>query len=329
MLHQDQPGVSVMKLILLTCLAFLGCGSLGTGFADTVFPVVVKHALGSTVVNAFPKRVVTIGWSGEDSLLALGVTPLAMPRYGSFKSGIFPWNEEKLSGKPTLLSIGVDYEAIATLKPDLILGVYSGLNQISYKRLSSIAPTIAYRSGPWRADWREQTMITGEALGKRDEAEKLVEGADNYLVGLGKSHPELAGKTFTFGTFFPGSGNLVVYLPSDPRVVALRLMGLKLSPGVEALSKQYPDEFSTAVSLETIDTVDADILILWFSGSARASLEAQPLFRALGSVRRGSYVALESPVELWATSALSVLSIPYGFQSFATRLANAARITKE
>lgn len=329
MLHQAQLGVGVMKFILLTCLALLGCGSHGFVFADAKFPVVVKHALGSTVINTLPKRVVTIGWSGEDSLLALGVTPLAMPRYGAFPNGIFPWNEEKLSGTPTLLDFGIDYEAIAALKPDLILGVYSGLNRMSYQRLSSIAPTVAYRSGPWRADWREQTTIIGEALGKQDEAEKLVEGADNYLVALGKSYPELSGKTFTFGTFFPGSGNLVVYLPSDPRVVALRLMGLELSPGVEALGKLYPDEFSTAVSLETIDSVDADILILWFGTSARASLEAQPLFQALGSVRRGSYVALESPVELWATSALSVLSIPYGFQSFATRLADAARITKE
>lgn len=318
-----------MKFILLTCLAFLGWGSHGFALADANFPVVVKHALGSTEIGTSPKRVVTIGWSGEDSLLALGVTPLAMPRYGAFASGIFPWNEERLSGMPVLLDFGIDYEVIAALKPDLILGVYSGLNRMSYQRLSSIAPTVAYRSGPWRAGWREQTTIIGEALGKRNEAEKLVEGADDYLVALGKSDPDLAGKTFTFGTFFPGAGNLVVYLPSDPRVAALRLMGLELSPGVAALGRRYPDEFSTAVSLETVDSVDADILILWFGASARASLEAQPLFRALGSVRRGAYVALESPVELWATSALSVSSIPYGFQSFATRLVDAARRSKD
>lgn len=318
-----------MKLITLTCLALFGLGSHSLVFADTNFPVEVKHALGSTVINTFPKRVVTIGWSGEDSLLALGVKPLAMPRYETFPSGIFPWNEGKLSSTPTLLNFGMDYEAIAALKPDLILGVYSGLTAISYRRLSSIAPTVAYRSGPWRADWREQTTIIGEALGKKDEAEKLVEGADDYLVTLGKSYPELAGKTFTFGTFFPGSGNLVVYLPSDPRVAALRLMGLELSPGVEALGKQYPDQFSTGVSLETLDSVDADIVILWFGDSARSSLETQPLFQALESVKRGSYVALEDPVEVWATSALSVLSIPYGFQSFATRLAEAARITED
>lgn len=318
-----------MKFILFTCLVLLVAGNPDFVFADEDFPVEVQHALGSTVIEAFPSRIVTLGWSGEDSLLALGVTPLAMPRYGAFPSGIFPWNEEKLTSTPKLISFDIDYEAIAELKPDLILGVYSGLNQMSYKRLSSIAPTVAYRSGPWHADWREQTTIIGEALGKRHEAEKLVKGADDYLINLGKSYPELSGKTFTFGTYFPGSGNLVVYLPTDPRVAALRLMGLKLSSGVEALGKLYPDEFSTSVSLETIDSIDADILILWFAGDARQSLESQTLFQALSSVRRGSYVALESPVELWATSALSVLSIPYGFQSFATRLAHAARIMKD
>lgn len=319
----------MMKLIQLICLVLMGCGVHSSAFADGVFPVVVKHALGSTVIEKSPKRIITIGWSGEDSVLALGITPIAMPRYTTFPSGIFPWNEGKLSATPTLLNFGMDYEAIAALKPDLILGVYSGINAISYQRLSSIAPTVAYRSGPWRADWREQTTIIGEALGKQGEAEKLVKGANDYLVALGKSHPELAGKTFTFGTFFPGSGNLVVYLPSDPRVAALRLMGLEPSSGVEALGKEYPDEFSTGVSLETLDSIDADILILWFGDTARASLETQPLFQALSSVQRGSYVALEDPIEVWATSALSVSSIPYGFQRFATRLASAARITKD
>jgi iron complex transport system substrate-binding protein len=64
---------------------------------------------------------------------------------------------------------------------------------------------------------------------------------------------------------------------------------------------------------------------MWYGDGARAAAEAQPLFQRLEAVKRGSYVALDDPVSVWSTSALSVLSIPYGFPQFVPRLAEAAR----
>ena len=42
---------------------------------------------------------------------------------------------------------GIDFDAIAALNPDVILGVYSGLTQEDYDKLSEIAPTVAYPEG--------------------------------------------------------------------------------------------------------------------------------------------------------------------------------------
>ncbi|MGO1164346.1 iron-siderophore ABC transporter substrate-binding protein [Brucella sp. C7-11G] len=286
----------------------------------------VPHALGTTDVPPSPQRVITLGWSGEDVTLALGTVPVAMTRYGSFPSGMFPWDEAKLNGERPLLLIGdLNYEAIAALKPDLILGIYSGIDAVAYKRLSAIAPTVVYRSGPWQADWREQTEIIGEALGKPADAKALVAETEALLERFGKEHLELQGKTFTFGSYMPGSSGIIVYLPSDPRVQALTKMGLKISSGVEALATSDPDETSTSVSLENIGSIEADILIMWYGEGARDAAEAQPLFAALDVVKRGSYVALDDPVSVWSTSALSVLSIPYGFPKVVPRLAEAAR----
>ncbi|MEJ5081202.1 MULTISPECIES: iron-siderophore ABC transporter substrate-binding protein [unclassified Ochrobactrum] len=286
----------------------------------------VSHALGTSDISPSPKRVITLGWSGEDVVLALGTVPIAMTRYGSFPSGMFPWDEAKLTGeRPLLLSGDLNYEAIAALKPDLIVGIYSGIDAVAYKRLSTIAPTVVYRSGPWQADWREQTEIIGEALGKPKEAQALIAETDVLLERFGKNHPELQGKTFTFGSYMPGSSGIIVYLPSDPRVQALTKMGLKISSGVEALATSDPDETSTSVSLENVGSIDADILIMWYGEGARDAAETQPLFAALNAVKRGSYVALDDPVSVWSTSALSVLSIPYGFPKFVPRLAEAAR----
>lgn len=267
----------------------------------------------------------TLGWSSEDAVLALGRSPVGMPRYRFFESGIFPWNEERLGEtRPQLLDGATDYEAIAALRPDLILGIYSGIDAHAYKRLSTIAPTVVYRSAPWSADWKEQMAMVGDALGKSAEATALTEKTAASLSSMGNRWSALRGKTFTFGTYFAGASGIVVYLKEEPRVAALRELGLDVSPGIAALSIANAGRGSVEVSLEQIDTLDADILVMWYGPGARAAAEAQPLFNTLGAVRRGAYVALEDPVDVWSTSALSVLSIPYGFPRFWPRLAEAA-----
>lgn len=291
------------------------------------YPVTIEHALGKTTISSEPQRIVTLGWNAEDVVLALGKYPIAMPRYSFFPSGIFPWDEEKLQSRKPLLLEGraVDFEQIAALRPDLILATSSDIDEVAWKRLSTIAPTVAYRAGPFAADWKEQTELVGLALGKAASAQQEIEKTISFLRDLSERYPQLEGKTFTFGTYFPGSSGVVVYLPADPRVSILMELGLQPAPGVLELAKAQPQQTSTSVSLEQIASVDADILIMWYGNGARTAAETQHLFKALGAVRRGTYVALEDPVDVWSTSALSVLSIPYGFPRFVPRLAEAAR----
>ena len=297
----------------------------GSARSEDGFPRPIPHALGTTVLSKAPERIVTLGWSSEDAVLALGKTPVGMSRYRFFESGIFPWNEALLGGtRPHLLDGAIDYEEIAALRPDLILGIYSGIDDHAYKRLSSIAPTVVYRSAPWSADWKEQMDLVGDALGKSDDAKALIAKTTLTLSAMGDRWPVLRGKTFTFGTYIAGASGIVVYLKEDPRVAALLELGLEASPGVAALSAANAGRGSVEVSLEQIDMLDADILIMWYSPGARAAAEAQPLFRMLRAVKRGAYVALEDPVDVWSTSALSVLSVPYGFPRFVPRLAQAA-----
>lgn len=303
-----------------------GRATVAFGAAPGGFPLDVRHALGNTRIEAEPRRIVTLGWNGEDAVLALGRIPVGMHRYGLFDRGILPWNEPYLRGQtPTLLPSGeIDYEAIAALEPDLILAIKTGLDEIEWRRLSSIAPTVAYRSQPWRADWREQMALTGEALGAPEKARALVEAAEGQLRGLVDAHPGLKGKTFIFGSYFPGEGSLGMYFASDPRVRELLAMGLRLAPGIKALMAAEPKANGTGVSLEELDRFDADVLIVWYGPGARADAESQPLLQAFGPMRRGAYVPLDDPVSVWATSAVSVLSIPYAFPDFIDRIAAAA-----
>lgn len=313
-------------LSALTVLGSLPQTLRAASSADAAFPVTIPHAFGDTTIAAPPKRIVTLGWGGEDALIALGTIPVGMPRYDQFESGILPWVEKELGdAKPVLFPQSeIDFEGIAVLKPDVILAVRTDIDAKDWRRLNTIAPTVAYRSGPLQADWQEITLMAGACVGKTHQASRLIHQAKSKLHELGAAHPVLAGKRFVFGSYFPGSGSLGIYLPADLRVSTLKALGLQVSEQVEALGDGHPGQIGTSISLERLDSVQADLLVIWFPPGARQELEAQPLFQSYAPVRKGGFIGLDDPISMWVTSNPSVLSIPYGFPDFVSRLAQAA-----
>jgi iron complex transport system substrate-binding protein len=146
-----------------------GCGSAdepsasaaeGSASEAGAFPVSVEHTFGSTTIEEQPERVVVLGWSGQDVLYALGVTPVGMPSYpyGGGDDGVLPWNDEYFDPEQTTLldtADGAPLEEIAALRPDVILAPYEGFDEAVYEDLSGIAPTVAYPGEPWTTPWRE------------------------------------------------------------------------------------------------------------------------------------------------------------------------------
>lgn len=289
------------------------------------YPRVIDHALGRTELRAQPQRLVTIGYGDEAPFLALGCKPIAIVYSGMFASGMTPWCEPQYGAqKPELLDGSmIDFEQIARLKPDLIVGVFSQIDAVSYNRLSRIAPTIAYRSGPWRAGWREQTEIAGAVLGLDERAKQLIVETERLLGSYGDVYSDLKGKSFTFGSYFAGSSRIVVYLPGETRVDWMIEIGMRPSPGVQLLAKAADGHVAADASLEDLESVAADLLVMWYEPGARAALESQRLFQRFSSVREGRYVALEDPTEIWAASWPSVLAIPYAFPEFLPRMETA------
>lgn len=115
----------------------------GTG----AFPVTVEHKFGATEITEEPQRVLSLGFQDHDTILALGVTPIAV-RYwfGDESDVIYPWAEDEAAGvDPEILNMvfgELNYEKIAALRPDVIIGLYSGITEAEYSRLSQIAPTV-------------------------------------------------------------------------------------------------------------------------------------------------------------------------------------------
>jgi iron complex transport system substrate-binding protein len=296
--------------------------------AQEAFPVTMTHVYGETVIPAPPQRIVTIGWMTQDAVLALGQVPVAIPEqmWGGDEKGVLPWVREavdRLGGpEPKIINFDTDipYEDVLATNPDLILAPYSGLTKEQYERLSAIAPTVAYAREAWAASWQEVMQVTGRALGKSAEAEALIAQTDKALADQAAAHPEFAGKTFTFGSLWVGDPGMNVYSKTDPRTYLLEQMGLKASPGVEELSKQ-PGYFFT-VSWENLATLDADVVISLDEGDAASdALYAQDVFQRFAPVSKGRLLRLSDKSFIMATSAPSVLSIPWMLDRFVPELA--------
>ncbi|MFT4282733.1 ABC transporter substrate-binding protein, partial [Microbacterium sp.] len=149
----------------------------------------VEHARGTATVPDEPRRVVVLEPVELDTAVALGVTPVG----AAVASNV--------AGVPSYLGVdGVepvgtvpepDLEAIAALKPDLILGTESRHSKL-YDQLAAIAPTVYMQT---QADpWQQNVLLIGEALGQKERAQQLVDGFNDRCAEI-KDRFDVAGKT--------------------------------------------------------------------------------------------------------------------------------------
>ncbi|MFD6165980.1 iron-siderophore ABC transporter substrate-binding protein [Oerskovia sp. NPDC060287] len=287
------------------------------------FPVSIDHAYGSTTIEDEPQRVVTIGWSSQDAVVAFGKVPVGIEKFSGpgIEDDILPWLTDTFEGAtPELLTSNPDvpFEQIAALRPDVIIAVYSGITDTAYERLSEIAPTVAFPGSAWETSWQDQTTMIGAALGQPARADELVEGVGTTVAETAAAHPELQGRTITYA--MNGEGGVIVFCPSDPRIELLTQVGLEPSPGTLAVCGAE-DASSVSVSSELIPTLDADAFILIdVDETVYDTLLGNPLFAALPSVADGRVVRVVGMDYAMATSAPTVLSIPYALDEFVAQL---------
>jgi len=328
---------AVIGTVLFATTTLAACGSDGDKQADTSgtsssgFPVTLKNTFGETTITKKPERIVTLGWNAQDVVYALGETPVGMPKvtYGQTADGVTAWDADKFDkSKTTLLDTGDKYpfEKIAALRPDVILAPYEGFDAATYKTLSEIAPTVAYPGAPWQTTWQDQTLLVGEALGKKADAEKLITGIQDKVKQVAAEHPEFKGKTVMVGSF--GAENYV-YMPGDPRVQILNEMGFKNAPGVEALEKtNTKKEFSLTVSKEKVADIDADVLIAYVDGIGTQKFLSDPVYSSLKAVKSGGVYAMQDQQVISGMSAVSVLSVPWVLDKVLPGISKAATATK-
>ncbi|MCU0492912.1 MAG: ABC transporter substrate-binding protein [Chloroflexaceae bacterium] len=242
------------KFVLEEVAALLGA----TQPATSAFPLTIAHTFGSTTLDAAPERIVTVGLTEQDALLALGVTPVGTTEwFGGHPGALWPWATPKLTGDmPTVVgdSQGMNYETIAALKPDLILARYAGLTQEQYDTLSKIAPVVAQPAehANYGVPWQELTQTVGQIVGKPDEAARLVADVEGRFAAARAAHPEFDGARAVVVMPYQ---TLWVYGRDDARSRLLTNLGFVLPDELDAIvGKKFAVELSmflTALNAQT------------------------------------------------------------------------------
>jgi iron complex transport system substrate-binding protein len=291
-----------LAIALLVVAALAGCGSEAEPAAtpeprtagEGAFPAQVEHKYGTTTVPAAPKRIVSVGYTEHDTVLALGEKPIATSEwYGEQPYATWPWARDELgSSKPTVLhnGDGFQYEKIAALQPDLILGVNAGITREDYEQLSALAPTIpaAKGSADWFSNWVTQVELIAAALGKPAEGRALVERVEDGYARVAAKHPEFEGKTATFAQngFYDG----LIYAYQDGLATDfLTMLGFEINPKLTPLVKDRGEQ--VGISDERLDVLDADTIVFATEQPEDvAALRKVPTFGQLDAVAQNRAV---------------------------------------
>ena len=316
----------------LLVLAPFGCGSGeesgGGGETTSSGSRTIEHKYGSTEISGTPRRIVTVGFTDQDPVLALEETPAGIREwYGDYPNATWPWAQDELGeAEPEVIpSTELDFEQIAAIEPDLLLGLNSGLTQQQYDTLSDIAPTIAQPGDypDFGVPWQQQQRAIGRALGREKRAEKLVSDLESRFDRVREQHPEFEGaRGIVVGVIKKGDSYAPApYAPQDVRGRFMGALGFEQPDEIRELAG---DAFFTEISRERLDLLDTADVVIWVeTDQGFDPVKNDPLYGRLDIAQQGRDVFLEDKVLNGAFSFGTVLSLPLVLDELVPRLSAA------
>ena len=316
-------------LMMLTAACGSDSSSDSASGGDSSFkPVTIKHKFGTTKIDSAPKRVVTVGFNDHEFLLPLGVKPVGIRDWvGVGPVTKVPWAKDELAEldpKPKMLNRNdLNVEQVAALKPDLIIGVFGGMTKREYETLSKFAPVVAppKQYVDFGVPWQEQALITGRAVGKEKQAEKLVADLEGRFDKAREEHPEFEGKAGIVPYAFE-PGKYGAYASEDLRTRFITELGFKTPKKVDELAGK---EFYVEFSGEQFRLMDQDAVLMYGGPRAkRKQIQGDKLYSRLDAVKDGRVVYMDNEDALLGAVGLSSpLSLPYALKEAVPRLAAA------
>ncbi|MCM3670311.1 iron-siderophore ABC transporter substrate-binding protein [Mesobacillus maritimus] len=257
----------------------------------------VENAMETVTLDKTPERVVILTNEGTEALLALGVKPV-----GAVQSWTGdPWYDHIASEMEGVEVVGVEsqvnVEAVAALKPDLIIGNKLRQEDI-YEQLSAIAPTVFAET--IKGNWKENFELYAKAVNKEEEGNQILSDYDNRITELKTALGEELKKEISMVRFV--AGDVRIYHKDSFSGVILDQIGFARP------EEQDKDDFAEKnVTKERIPAMDGDVLFYFTYevGDGEATeLEKEwiedPLFQNLEVVKNGEVHKVDDAI--WNTA---------------------------
>ncbi|WP_273831686.1 ABC transporter substrate-binding protein [Guptibacillus sedimenti] len=256
----------------------------------------VTHAMGESEVPENPEKVVILTNEGTEALLAMDVKPV-----GAVQSWLGdPWYDHISDDMKDVEVVGteseVNLEAVAALKPDLIIGNKLRQEDI-YDQLSAIAPTVY--SETLKGDWQENFEFYAKALNKEDKGEEVMNAYSDRIDSMSEELGDQLDKKVSVVRFLAGQTR-IYYKDSFSGVILEQL-------GFARPESQQKEDFAEEVTKERIPEMDGDVLFYFTyeAGDGEANSTAEewtndPLWNNLQVVKDGNVHEVSDAI--WNTS---------------------------
>ncbi|GAB2602275.1 siderophore ABC transporter substrate-binding protein [Nitrincola alkalisediminis] len=140
--------------------------------------ILVQHKQGELRLQQVPQRVVTFDLGVLDSLDALGVDVVGVPK-DFLPPHLTQYADDRYQQIGSLFE--PDFEALAALKPDLI--IIGGRSAPSFRQLSRLAPTLdlTHDYTDFLPDFYQNARILGKVFDKEEDVEARLSQIDTQL----------------------------------------------------------------------------------------------------------------------------------------------------
>jgi len=239
----------------------------------------IEHQMGTTEVCGRPEKIVVLGSSLLEALLALGMQPAGFADRIPFHRGNYdnpraqiPYLGSQITGQPA--NLGLDYnpsiEAILKTQPDLIVGTEA--NRSHYQTLSKIAPTLLFK----RFDSKTSLRAIAQATEQTERADQLLAQTEQQIAE-GRAALTAVAVTQPRVLMLVSSSAQEFYLISHTNSVCGSLiddLGFQLvyPPGLSEADLERPSPLSLEV-LPQLNDADSIILLAYdwdnFQGTDR------------------------------------------------------------
>lgn len=291
--------IAALALICGLLFVIVGCGGQNEiqTQEEQMKTRTIEHAMGTATIPENPKRVVILTNHGTEAMLKLGVKPV-----GAVQSWTGdPWYDhiaEQMDGVEVVgLESEVTLEAVAALKPDLIIGNKMRQEKI-FAQLNAIAPTVFEET--LRGDWKLNFNLIAEALNKEEKAVEVLSAYDLRITDLQDRLGDKLKMKVSMVRFMPG--DVRIYQKDSFSGIILQDIGFARpeSQDVDAFAEK-------GVSKERIPAMDGDILFYFTyekgdgeGNKVEDEWIKDPLFQNLSVAKAGNVYKVHD--DIWNTA---------------------------